>query len=602
MSSTSLFFDIFGRDQGVGKTFDEIGNKGKTMGSALKGIGTAMGAGLVGLGAAVLHTGLGELTDWSAGVKQLEAGIKSTNGAAHTTVDGMEALASSIQDYSGQTDDSIVSAENLLLTFTNIKNQGPNKIFDETTKAAADMAAKLGTDAAPQAMLLGKALNDPARGLTALTRAGVSFTSGQKASIKAMQDSGNIMGAQKIILAEVTKEFGGAAKAAGNSLPGQMAKSKRAFEDTSQSLTQALLPALTAGAKALTGFAKWIGQNKGLAAGLAVAVGILALTFMVLGAGITAATWPILAIGAGIALLIAGFIFAYNKLGWFKDGVNAMMAFVVAVFQNVISFISTVMVPIWTACFNNVAGMVKWLWNDVISPTFKLIKSIIQGVVDFFTGTVVPGFKGAANGISDAITGAIDGFNKFKDGVSNAIGRAVDFVTGLPGKITGALSDAGNWLVSTGEDIINGLVSGIENVIGSVGDTIKNGISGAINGVKNFLGIHSPSTVFAEIGANIGAGLAQGVEGTHAATAKTIHGMVDAGTGGLHMTSSVTAASVSRQLGGAGTHGTGGTFSPAVHVYIGNEEFNGHIKVIADKSAGKAIDAANQDLGRRPSR
>jgi hypothetical protein len=56
---------------------------------------------------------------------------------------------------------------------------------------------------------LGKALNDPIKGVTALQRVGVSFTKGQKDQIKSLEESGHHMQAQKVILRELNKEFVG---------------------------------------------------------------------------------------------------------------------------------------------------------------------------------------------------------------------------------------------------------------------------------------------------------------------------------------------------------------------------------------------------------
>ena len=215
---------------------------GKSIGGLLmKGVAAVGIAASIG---GIVKTGMGELMDASAGTAQLTAGIKSTGNAAHVSVDGMNSLASSIQAYSGQTDDSIVKSEQLLLTFTNIKNNGPDKIFDQATKASANMAAKMGGDASGSAILLGKALNDPIKGISALSRVGVSFSDSQKASIASMVKLGDTAGAQKVILKELGTEFGGAAKAAGESLPGMVNRGKRAFEDLSQTVATMLLPVL----------------------------------------------------------------------------------------------------------------------------------------------------------------------------------------------------------------------------------------------------------------------------------------------------------------------------------------------------------------------
>lgn len=247
-------------DPAVASAAGQAGEKaGRSFGASLK-TGLKMGAAGLAVGiAGMLRSGFDEVREGSAGIAQLEAGIKSTGGVAGVTVDEMEDLASSIQDMSGQTDDSIVAAESLLLTFTNIRNTETDKIFDQATLAAADMAAKMGGDASSNAILLGKALNAPAEGITALTRVGVSFTEAQKDQIKAMVEAGDTAGAQKLILKELEVEFGGAAEAAGKSTEGQVQRGKRAYEDMAQTLTSKLMPAITPLIQAVTGFLKVMG-------------------------------------------------------------------------------------------------------------------------------------------------------------------------------------------------------------------------------------------------------------------------------------------------------------------------------------------------------
>ncbi len=248
LSAGTVSLPVHGDASGFGKKLTEdlkgqasiFGGIGKNIGGLIAGGLAIAGVGL-SIGA-IFKTGFDEASNASAGIAQLAAGIKSTGNAADVSVKGMTDLASSIQDMSGQTDDGIVKAEQLLLTFTNIRNSGPNKIFDQATQAAADMAAKMGGDASQNAILLGKALNDPVKGLTALQRVGVSFTAGQKDQIAAMIKAGDTAGAQGVILKELQTEFGGAAKAAGETLPGMLARGKRAFEDMSQSIVETLLP------------------------------------------------------------------------------------------------------------------------------------------------------------------------------------------------------------------------------------------------------------------------------------------------------------------------------------------------------------------------
>lgn len=190
----------------------------------------------------IFRTGVQEAKDASAGTAQLAAGIKSTKNAADVSVKSLLDRAGAIQAMTGQTDDSIVSAQSLLLTFTGISNAGPEKIFDRTTVAAANMAARMGGDASSNAMLLGKALNSPADGLARLTKVGVTFTDAQKDLVKQMVATGDTAGAQSIILDELEKEFGGSAEAAGKSLPGVLERIRRGYEDVTQTVTERFIP------------------------------------------------------------------------------------------------------------------------------------------------------------------------------------------------------------------------------------------------------------------------------------------------------------------------------------------------------------------------
>lgn len=222
--------------------------------SGLGALGSHLGGLLVaGLGVAGIAVGVGEIfkTGFSEAMAaenlnaQFTAGIKSTGNAAHLNIKTMDDLAASVAGYSGQTYESIGSTEKILQTFTNIKNSGPNKIFDQATEAAANMAAKLGGDASQQAIRLGIALQDPEKGVAKLMRVGVAFTDSQKLSIKTMVAHGNVMGAQKIILGELQTEFGGAAKAAGGTLAGSLARTKVAFGEVSKSVVEGILPIVT---------------------------------------------------------------------------------------------------------------------------------------------------------------------------------------------------------------------------------------------------------------------------------------------------------------------------------------------------------------------
>lgn len=216
--------------------------------------GTALGAVTAGLKFAIT-----EAMEAERVMALTESTIKATGGAAGLTAQQVADMASNLSQMTGIADDTIQSGQNMLLTFKEIK--GDN--FERATKAMNDMAVAMnggsveGLDLKSTAIQLGKALNDPIKGVTALTKVGVSFTDAQKAAIKQMVEMNDTAGAQAIILAELESEFGGAAEAAGKTLEGSLAKLKNTASELAETLGKELLPPLTEAANAAVILLQW---------------------------------------------------------------------------------------------------------------------------------------------------------------------------------------------------------------------------------------------------------------------------------------------------------------------------------------------------------
>jgi hypothetical protein len=218
------------------------------------GLGRAAGraAMFLGVGAAVglgyaVKKGLDEIKAHQVASAQTAAVLDSTGRKANVTAKQVRRLSNEIEAMSGMDDVAVQAGQNLLLTFTNIRNEAGkgNDIFTQSTRVMADMAQALGQDPRKSAILLGKALNDPVKGVTALQRVGVSFTQAQRDQIKALVENGKTMAAQKLILRELNTEFGGSAKAYGKTLPGQIDRLKARFEELAGRIAQRLVPVLT---------------------------------------------------------------------------------------------------------------------------------------------------------------------------------------------------------------------------------------------------------------------------------------------------------------------------------------------------------------------
>lgn len=183
----------------------------RRLGTAAKWGGLALAGGMT-IG---LKKSVDEAREANKVMAQTDAVIKSTGGAAKVTAEQVAALSERLSEKAGMDDELIQSGANLLLTFKNIRNEAGknNDIFDQTTAIALDMSAALGQDMKSSAIQLGKALNDPTVGLTALRRVGVSFNETQAETIQRLFESGERLEAQKRILRELRSEFQGSARA-----------------------------------------------------------------------------------------------------------------------------------------------------------------------------------------------------------------------------------------------------------------------------------------------------------------------------------------------------------------------------------------------------
>ena len=104
-------------------------------------------------------------------------------------------------------------------------------MLPDTTMAVLDMATRMGTDLKSAALQLGKALNDPIKGLDGLGRAGVQFSDTQRALIKDLAATGEMAQAQALILEELQTQFGGSAVAARDTMGGALAALSNKFGD-----------------------------------------------------------------------------------------------------------------------------------------------------------------------------------------------------------------------------------------------------------------------------------------------------------------------------------------------------------------------------------
>lgn len=364
----------------------------KRIESVMNGVGGA----LAGIGAGLAFKEIiDEAGEAEQALKQLTQTIKSTGGVAGVTVESVTKISGEIQKLTGVSDDAVNSMSSILLTFTKVGKQ----VFPEATKAIVDMSAKLGTDLKSSAVMVGKALNDPVKGMTALSKAGVSFTQGQKDQIKALVESGNTLKAQQMILRELQTEFGGAAAAARDTLKGAFDALGVAAKDVLENIGSAQGAGLRGGIEFLIQVCEKAAEH-----GDELAKALQ---------GIAAAATAIIAMKvtqefAGIAkqLLILG------KSGGIWAGVLAGLVGLFVAYRDEQA---------------KVLGTTR-TWGDLAKDVFNFVASVskatINGIIDGFIamGQVIGDWAKSIGGALQQVANATGAGEAFK-GITDALGQ-----------------------------------------------------------------------------------------------------------------------------------------------------------------------------------
>jgi len=577
--------------EGIGATFKKIGE------GALLSLGEKAAEGVIKFGEA-LFDGVKAADEYQKLGRATEAVIKSTGNAAGVSVKGVRDMASSLEGMAAVDEDLIQNSENVLLTFTKIQNKvgSGNDIFNQATKAALDLSSALHTDLQTSSIQVGKALNDPVKGITALSKVGVSFTKEQKymadalvnggivQALKAMgntslttaefnkvlkeqhgdvnkaaavingewnpalqktfdhlSEGGHTMEAQKMILKELSVEFGGAAKAAGEGFGGAVFRLKDKVSDFFRDLGLKLLPKLTEftnwlidkGIPALADFGNEMGpklkplvdslvgsfklmvsvggdllnfykDHKTLVESVAVAVGTAivvikaittaqevwtAATKLAAGAQVflkttmAAVGGPVGLIIIGIAALAAGLIYAYKHSETFRNVVDkAMNGAKIAfgwVWDKAKGFFDWVKSN-WPTLLIILTGPIG-LAVVAISKNWDTIKAAALAVWNWLKDTWQSVKNFITGPVADAGKSVSNTWDSIKTSAKNTLDSVIKFFKDLPGNITSAVGNLKTLLTDKGKDVITGFWNGLKEIW----ETVKTWVAGIGNWIKD---------------------------------------------------------------------------------------------------------------------
>lgn len=339
--------------------------------TTMKGIAglAAIGFGLIG-GIDFLKDSVKAFNEADKAGAQLNATLASTGGVAGRTKEQLDKQAEALMKLSTFDDDAITGAQSLLLTFTNIRGE----ILDKTTPAILDLATKMGGDLQGATMLVARAMNDPISGLTMLSRKGITFTDSQKEMMKQMTLTGNIAGAQSMILEELNKKFGGSAQADANTYSGQMTILQHEFMNVKEEiggvimkLVVGLKPALEKGIELFSDTVHWLKENKEIFEALGVTIGVIGTAWLLYQAPLIATT--VLTGLMTVAQTALNFVLTANPIGIVVVAIGALAGMIYYAWQKSETF----------------RGGVLGVWG-VLKGLFSFITAVGSGIGTYLEG------------------------------------------------------------------------------------------------------------------------------------------------------------------------------------------------------------------------
>lgn len=363
----------------AGKQLQSIGDGMSRVGGTLS---VAVTAPLIAAGFAASKAA----TESRDAMGQVEAALKSMGSAAGQTKESLAGMATDIMRNSLYDDDDILRKVTAnLLTFGKIAGDE----FRRAQIAAADLATRMGGDLQAATILVGKALNDPVRGMGALRKAGVQLDESQQKLVKTMVAGGNVAGAQRILLRELESQFGGSARAAQDTDPYDSLRDS--LNDLSESM-----------GGLINDFIAPMIQKVSVLAASFTTLSPEVQKFALMGAVVAAALGPALVVIGQVVGAIGGLAIAFAE-----GGVLAGLGgFVLAAAPFV-------------AAAAAIAAAV-WLFRDDLAPIFDEFKQAVMDAV----GPYLPGI----------LAGAQQAFA--------ALGPAISAVVGFVGPILAALTKA----------------------------------------------------------------------------------------------------------------------------------------------------------------
>jgi len=374
-----------------------------------------------------------------------------------------------------------------LLTFKELANTADftGGAFDRATKAAIDLAAAGFGSAETNAVQLGKALQDPIKGISALRRAGVTFTEAEKEKIKTLVESGQILQAQNLVLSAIETQVGGTAAATVTATE----KMKLAFDNVKESVGAALLPAFESLSKTI------IEMMSKLGPGLAQVFSALAPVFdkiAVILPSLVDALIPVIDVFAQVAVLVADLAIALMPV--LVSVLEAIMPAVQAILPLFAEFLKDLIQPLvpaiqtlitaFTPLLEAVLPVIVELMNALLPVVVALLEDGITALIPAITELIaafVPLLSATLPILVDLLKNiVIPAIRVVGSVVAQVFGGAVEFITTSLASIMKQLVP----FAKAFGDLFVGIRNFVKPIINSIIGFVQNMANGIIDGIN----------------------------------------------------------------------------------------------------------------------
>lgn len=199
-------------------------------------------------------------------------------------------------------------------------------------------------------------------------------------------------------------------------------------------------------------------------------------------------------IGHALGYVIGKMIeFGLNAINWVTTEVPKII-------DNIVTFFSELPGKVWTWLTNTISKIAAW-GSSMVSNAKTAASNTISSVVNFFA--TLPG---------KVWTWLGDTVNKVASWGANLRSKGAEAAGNLVGAVVSGVGSLPSRMLEVGKNIVHGVWNGICNAAGWFKSQVRSFFSGIVDGVKDALGIHSPSRVFAdEVGKWIPPGIGEGV-------------------------------------------------------------------------------------------